>query len=190
LITPNLATRPFLNTRQVWLVAGAAGVLAIILTILNVRLYLASTTDLGAELTRRDELEERYLQLETEVRADVDALQKVPWRTLSGRVQATNLILHQHSFLWLQMLDDIEAVMPWDVRLTQIAPSVGPDEAALTLQVVAQSRPALLKFLENLLDDPRFAEPTPRTEKTPEETEAVGYVMSLRVIYLPSGETS
>jgi hypothetical protein len=152
LITPNLATRPFLNTRQVWLVAGAAGVLAIILTILNVRLYLASTTDLGAELTRRDELEERYLQLETEVRADVDALQKVPWRTLSGRVQATNLILHQHSFLWLQMLDDIEAVMPWDV--------------------------------------PRFAEPTPRTEKTPEETEAVGYVMSLRVIYLPSGETS
>jgi Tfp pilus assembly protein PilN len=190
LITPNLATRPFLNTRQVWLVAGAAGFLAIILTILNARFYLATTTDLGTELTRRDELEEQYQVLETEVRADMAALQKVPWRTLSGRVGATNLILRQHSFLWLKMLDDIEGVMPWDVRLTQIAPSVDPEGAALTLQVVAQSRPALLTFLDNLLADPRFAEPTPHTEKTPEEKEAIGYVMSLRVIYLPSGGTS
>jgi hypothetical protein len=188
-ITPNLATRPFLNTRPVWLVAAAAGFLALILIGFNLRLYLVANRHLDDETTKRDGLELRYSALATEVKEDVDVLEKVPWRSLKGRVDATNLILREHSFSWLEMLDDIERVMPYDLRLTRIAPTVGSDEVTLSLEAVARNRDAMLEFLDNLIADPRFENATPATEKTPEETELATYVLSVRVAYHPSEET-
>lgn len=189
MITPNLATRPFLNTRPVWLVAAAAGFLALILIGFNLRLYLVANRHLDDETTKRDGLELRYSALATEVKEDVDVLEKVPWRSLKGRVDATNLILREHSFSWLEMLDDIERVMPYDLRLTRIAPTVGSDEVTLSLEAVARNRDAMLEFLDNLIADPRFENATPATEKTPEETELTTYVLSVRVTYHPSEET-
>ena len=40
MIAPNLAARPFLNTRPVWLVTGLTGLLALVLIILNIGFYV------------------------------------------------------------------------------------------------------------------------------------------------------
>ena len=189
MITPNLASRPFLNTRPVWLVVGAAGFLTVILAALNLRFFLATNSEMEAELARRNELQVRHGVLETEVRADVDALRKIPWRTLEAKVVATNVILHEHAFSWLEMLDDIEQIMPWDVRMISIAPAMSPEEVTLSLEVVAQTREALLTFLDNLLANPRFSDPTPLSERTPEQATAAGYSMTLRLSYHPQGAT-
>jgi len=188
-ITPNLATRPFLNTRPVWLVAVAAGLLALILIGFNLRLYLVANRHLDDETTKRDELELRYSALATEVKANVDVLERVPWRSLQGRVDATNLILREHSFSWIEMLDDIERVMPYDLRLTRISPSVGSDEVTLSLVAIARNRDVMLELLDNMIVDPRFENPTPLSEKTPEETKLATYLLSMRVTYQPYEET-
>jgi len=187
-ITPNLATRPFLNTRPVWIVAAVAGLLALILIGFNLRLYLVANRHLDDETTMRDELEHRYTALATEVTTDVSVLEKVPWRSLKGRVDATNLVLREHSFSWIEMLDDIERVMPYDLRLTKISPSVGADEVTLSLVAIARNRDAMLNFLDNLIADPRFENPTPSSEKTPEETTLATYLLSMRVTYHPYEE--
>jgi hypothetical protein len=187
-ITPNLATRPFLNTRPVWIVAAVAGLLTLILIGFNLRLYLVANRYLDDETAMRDELEHRYSALATEVRTHVNVLEKVPWRSLEGRVDATNLILHKHSFSWIEMLDDIERVMPYDLRLTKISPSVGPDEVTLSLVAIARNRDAMLDFLDNLIADPRFENPTPSSERTPEETTLSTYLLSMRVTYRPHEE--
>lgn len=188
MITPNLATRPFLNTRPVWLVTAVAGLAALILLALNLRLLLVSNRSLDDDMAKRDALFERHQLLEAEVRKDIDTLERVPWRSLIGRVEATNLILREHAFSWLGMLDDIERVMPYDVRLTRIAPTVGPDGVTLTLALIAHNRDAMLQLLDNLIADPRFSSPTPSMEATPEESATAGYVMNLRVDYHPMGE--
>ena len=188
MITPNLASRPFLNTRPVWIVAGAAAALALVFAALNVWFYLATSSHMEAELARRDELEARHETLTAEVRADVDDLRRVPWRALTGKVVATNVILREHSFSWLAMLDDIERVMPWNVRMTNIAPTVKTDEVVLSLEIVAQTREAMPTFLENVLADPRFSDPTPANERTPEEATAAGYFLTLKVTYHPGEE--
>ncbi len=189
MITPNLATRPFLNTRPVWLVAAAAGLLALILIGFNLRLYLVANRHLDDETTMRDGLELRYSALATEVKADVDVLERVPWRSLKGRVDATNLILREHSFSWIEMLEDIERVMPYDLRLTRIAPTVGSDAVTLSLVAIARNRDVMLEFLDNLIADPRFENATPSSERTPEETELATYLLSMRVTYHPYEET-
>jgi Tfp pilus assembly protein PilN len=189
LITPNLATRPFLNTRPVWLVTIAAGMAAAILLVLDLRLVLVANRALEDETTRRDELLERHQVLEAAVRADVQALERVPWRSLTRRVSATNVILREHAFSWLGLLDDIEGVMPYDVRLTRIAPAVSADDVSLSLTLIAHNRDAMLELLDNLVADPRFSNPTPLTETTPEESSAA-YMMNLRVDYHPNPEAS
>ena len=187
MITPNLATRPFLNPRPVWIVTAIAGVAAAILLAADLRLFLVADRALDDDMARRDALLARHELLETQVRKDVAALERLPWRSLTHRVEATNLILREHSFSWLEMLDDIERIMPYDVRLTRISPGVGTDEVTLSLALVAHNREAMLQLLDNLIADPRFSDPTPSMEASPEETSA-DYAMNLRVNYHPVPE--
>lgn len=190
MITPNLATRPFLNTRPVWLVTAVAGLAAIVLLGLDLRLILVENRAHDAETAKRDALSKQVEELATEVRVDVDALEKVPWRSLTRRVSATNLILREHAFSWIGMLNDIERVMPYNVRLTRIGPAVGPDEVTLSLTLIALNRDSMLEMLDNLIADPHFSEPTPTVESTPEESTTAGYLLTLRVNYHPTLEGS
>lgn len=185
MITPNLASRPFLNTRPVWLIAIAAGILAVILVAANLRLYLVTNRSVDDELARYDELELQSGDLESAVRGDMEVLKGVPWRSLRARVDATNLVLREHAFSWLRLLDDIERVMPYDVRLTKIVPSVTSSGVIISFDVVALNRDAMLDFLDNLVADPRFFDPTPASEQTPEESTAGIYVLAMRVDYKP-----
>lgn len=186
MITPSLASRPFLNTRPVWVMTIAAGCVALILIVLNLRFYLITNRMVEGEIATRDILEERFTELETEARQEIAFLNRVPWRTLEARVNATNLVLEEHAFSWLQMLDDIERVMPYDVRLTRITPSVGDEGVMLTFEVVARNRDAMLEFIDNLVEDPRFGDPTLSSEQTPEESSTGTYLLMMRARYFAS----
>jgi hypothetical protein len=188
MITPNLASRPFLNNRPVWLVTALAAFIAVVLIAINLRLFLVDNKALANETRTRDQLSREKEEIVRRVRADVAALERVPWRSLRGRVEASNLILREHAFSWLQMLDDIERIMPYDLRLTRITPSVGQDGISLSFDAVAKNREAMLQLLDNLIADPRFEEPSPTAEGTPEESGTGFYTLSTRVRYLPPGE--
>jgi len=185
-ITPNLASRPFLNTRPVWVVTVAAGVLAVALVVLNVVSYLSSNRTLAEQISERDALLAEKNALETEVRAQVLELEEVPWRSLAARVRATNVILHERGFSWLQMLDDVERVLPYEVRVIRISPKVDADGVALSLDVVCRTRDALLELLDKLIADPAFSDVVPLREGTQEGGSSVlGYELSLKVTYHP-----
>ena len=181
MITPSLASRPFLNTRPVWVMTIAARVLALIMIALNLRFYLITNRAVEDEIATRDALEERYNELGLRPRQEIAILNRVPWRSLEARVNATNLVLQEHAFSWLRLLDDIEHVMPYDVRLTRITPSVSPEGVMLAFEVVARNRDAMLDFIDNLVEDPRFDDPTLASERTPEDSGTGTYVLTMRV---------
>ena len=185
MITPNLASRPFLNTRPVWLVTATAALLALLLIALNVLSYTRAGRTLEPQIEHRDRLLTQERALNTEISAVVAELEQVPWRSLSARIDATNVILREHNFSWLMMLNDVERVMPYDVRISQVSPDVGPSEVDLFLRVEAKTREAMIEFLENLVADPRFCQPTPRSETTPEQSDTGSYQLSLSVRYHP-----
>ena len=186
--TPNLASRPFLNTRPVWLLAAVAGGLAIILTVINVHLWVASSRALAAQVERRDQLLAEHGELERELRRDAAALDRVPWRSLSRRADEVNLVLREHAFSWSQLLDDVERVIPREVRIIRISPAADKEGVSLTLDAVARSREDMLQFLDNLLADKAFDRPRPRSESTPDDSKSASYEFSLDVRYLPGGE--
>jgi len=189
-IIPNLASRPFLNTRPVWLVTAAAGVLALALVLLNVLSYVRAGRTLEPQIEHRDRLLVEERALVAGLSGLVAELEQVPWRSLDARIEATNVILREHNFSWLAMLNDVERVMPYDVRILQVSPDVGPTGVDLHLRVVAKTREAMIEFLDNLIADPRFSRPTPRTETTPEQSESGSYNLSLSVHYHPPEASS
>ena len=73
------------------------------------------------------------------------------------------------------------------MRLTKIAPKVDLDSVNLSLVAIGRTRDALLELLDNLIADPAFSDPTPRSEITPEES-GLGYVLTLSVTYHPPAE--
>jgi Tfp pilus assembly protein PilN len=190
MIIPNLASRPFLNTRPVWLVTLAAGALALLLVSANVRLYFDSSQSHMELLLHREQLELEHRALEGDVRKSLDELDAVPWRRLASRVDNLNLILREHAFSWIVLLNDIEGVLPREVRLIKISPKVEKDGAILNIQGVARSREGMLDFMDNLIADPRFAKPLPSSEVPPEGGKTVGYLFSLRVDYSPLEEVT
>jgi Tfp pilus assembly protein PilN len=184
-MVPNLASRPFLNTRPVWIVSIIAGLVAVVMITVNIRLYLTSLHDNAAQSQRCEELDAAYQELEGKTRVHLDALDKVPWRDLEQRVTRFNVILREHSFSWLKLFSDIERVMPYKVRLILVQPKISKDEVTLTLEAVARDRDAMLEFLDNLIADPSFSKPIPRLERTPEDGSSIGYLFSLVVTYYP-----
>lgn len=185
MITPNLASRPFLNTRPVWLVTGFSALLALVFVVLNVFSWVAGNRTLATQLEQRDRLRIEKAALETGLRSQLAEMEKVPWKSLSGRVRATNVVLREHGFSWSRLLDDIERIMPYDARLTKAAPGVAPDGVTLSLVLIARSRDALLELLENLIDDHAFSEPVPVRETLPDDSRTGEYELTLRVNYHP-----
>ena len=187
MIAPNLASRPHLNTRPVWVVTVVAALLAVIFAAANIEVWLSTDRALGEQLARLDQLETEYRRLSADVGERAENLNRVPWRSLEAQITLVNSVVREHDFSWLGMLDDIEGVLPYDVRLTKISPKVDTDSVSLSLMAVGRTRDALLEFLDNLIADPSFSEPTPQSEITPEES-GYGYVLNLTVVHHPPKE--
>jgi Tfp pilus assembly protein PilN len=185
---PNFSSRPYLNTRPVWILTTVALVVTLVLVVLNVRAYLASDHALAEHVALSERLAAEHQTLIEAIRADARALDQVPWRSLARRVENVNAIFAQHSFSWLALLDHVEAVLPYNVRLISIAPVLDGGRVKLTVKAVAQSREALLELLERLVADPHFVDPRPSREDWPEAAKTVGYLVNLQVDYLPEGE--
>jgi len=186
---PNLASRPFLNTRPAWLVTAAAGLLTVaMVTVLSVS-YLRGNQTLAERLADRDALRVRHDEVATALQVEAAKLKDVPWKSLESRINATNSILRERAFSWLMMLDDLEEVLPYDVRVTRIAPKVDGNTVMLGLEVTSRSWDALLEMLDTMLADPRFGLPSPNDVVLPERSNAAGYEMTLSVTYTPVEET-
>ena len=132
MIVPNLASRPHLNTRPVWLVAGVAALIVLVFAAVNLSVWFKSSRSLEEQIRLHDELKIEEERLSREVSEQAESLNRVPWRSLTARVNAVNTVIREHEFSWIGLLDDIERVLPYDVRLTKITPKVEDENVSLT----------------------------------------------------------
>jgi len=184
MIAPNLASRPHLNTRPVWIVTIVAAFLALIFAVVNTSVWIKSSQSLEEQILTYERLKEDAERLTTEVEEQAASLNRVPWKSLSAKVNKVNGVIREHEFSWIGLLDDIERVLPYDVRLTKITPKVDTDTVNLSLMAIGRTREALLEFLDTLIVDPSFSDPNPLSELTPEDS-GFGYVLNLTVVHHP-----
>jgi Tfp pilus assembly protein PilN len=183
----NLASQPFRRDRAVLVASGALGILLALLLV-----FLLSLNNLeGVQVaeTRRE-----IAQLETRLRAlsaqqaRQDAILRQPENAeVLERSLFLNALLFRKGISWTRIFADLEKVVPYNVRIMTIRPSVaGPNQVSLDMTVGADALAPVIDLLKNLEGSPSFGQVYSHSVLPPTQTDklfrcrvSVNYVQKL-----------
>jgi Tfp pilus assembly protein PilN len=117
-------------------------------------------------------------------------LAAVSWKKLQFETASLQDVVARRRLVWSQLLADLERVMPREIRLVSIMPSVSREgNARVAISGVATSREAWLKLLAVLFTDRKFSDPMPSSEEAPSASNSQGYKFQLTFTYLAEGRS-
>ena len=147
--TLNLATRTYINSRQVNLILGVVGgVLLVMLAGFSYRVIM--------NRAEQQKLEQDLAVVEARIKASGKGISEKEYQALLGKIKIANGIIQRKSFNWLGFLEWLEVVVPDGVMVTSLEPSL--KERKLTISGVARNFQTMRKFLENLEDSKFFTD--------------------------------
>lgn len=161
----NLAARPYRDYRPVYAVVVVVSLITAFLMLNNIDTYYRYIHETRNTRTKIAEIE-RQTDAERQ-RADMTErrLGTLDLKLLNGQARFINAKLRERSFSWSVLLDELETILPRDVRILTIAPTVdATGVVSLALAFEAKSGDGMTTVLENMLRDPQFANPFPTSE--------------------------
>jgi len=188
MLRPNLAGKPFLDTRPVVAAGVALALVAVTLTAVSVGEFVSEHGQETNIVESVRQLQANRDALSVEVTALDRQLARAPWKKLKAEAASMQQIVVQRRSLWGLLFADLERVLPWDTRLSSIDLQSGENgEITVALGGLATDRAAWLKLLGRLFTDSHFSDPLPMSEEAPGEQNSVGFRFTLRVRYWPEG---
>jgi Tfp pilus assembly protein PilN len=153
----NLASEPFRRTRPVIVVSG---VCAALLTALLALLISLSAMERGQAADARrmlSQLQAQERRIDAE-RTKFEAILRQPENAeVLDRNLFLNTLLYAKGISWTRMFDDLEKVMPHNVRLISIRPQATAQNAVMLDMVVgAESAEPVVQMLTRLERSPLF----------------------------------
>jgi Tfp pilus assembly protein PilN len=171
-IAINLATQPFRRDRPVLVLTGVLS--AALLGLLGVLIYL-SVTQRGQLADARhtvDQLQRRVRAISIE-QAKLDAVLRQPENAVVlERSLFLNDLLTRKGISWTKILEDLSQVVPYNVRIMQIRPTVNSqNQVVLDMQVGAESPESIIQFLKSLEESPLFGQVYDHSSSGPSQSD-------------------
>jgi Tfp pilus assembly protein PilN len=167
----NLASQPFRRDRA--MLAASIAVTVLLLCTLGVLVSLAladraQMADVRADIAR---LNARIREVNTEqTRLDI-VLRKPENAEVLERSVFLNELLVRKGISWTRIFADLEKVLPHNVRIVQIHPSVdAQNRIMLDMQVASESPEPVIEFMRRLAQPP-FGKPDPKLQQGPTQAE-------------------
>ena len=191
----NLASRPFRNNVPFWCAHVALATAVLVFAYWNVRTYGAAKADVEAIQADIGSVERQLTELE---KRDVEAqraAKEFDLKILKFQADQANEIILRRGLSWTKLFNELEKVVPYEVKMTAIRPMYGTREEArgagfegtvpISVEGVAQSLPAFLELERALIMDPHYGSVEPmRTETKPGANEVE---FELTFLYDPNG---
>jgi Tfp pilus assembly protein PilN len=162
----NLATRPFYNVRAVHALIGAFAVLVLALTLFNAVELLrltASQRTLGA---RAFEAERQAQRLRAEAARIRTQINQKELEAVAAAAREANSIIDRRAFSWTELLTQLEATLPDDVRITTVQPRLDKDIFKVGLVAEARRAEDVAAFIEALEKTGAFTNVVPLEQQT------------------------
>lgn len=179
----NLAARPYRDYRPVYAVVVTLSLLTAFLMLNNIETWYRYRHDTSATSGKIDSVEakirkERELQDIAQRR-----LRALDLTTLDAQTHFVNAKLAERAFSWSTLLDELESVIPQDVRLSSVAPSFAPDGTiGLALNFEAKGPTGMITTINRMNADPQFSNVFPGSESL----QVSGtYTFNLNATYAP-----
>ena len=168
----NLASEPFRRDRPALLASAAASLLLIVA--LAVLISLAATErGRAAETSRAIERLRAQLRTLTAEQARLEgALRHRENAEVLERSRFLNGLLQRKGISWTKIFDDLEKVMPHNVRLFAVRPQANPqNQIYLDMVVGAESGPPVVEMLKRLEAAPEFGDTYIHSTQPPSPSE-------------------
>ncbi|MGE5648349.1 MAG: hypothetical protein ACM336_21430 [Acidobacteriota bacterium] len=153
----NLASEPFRPARPVIVASGAAAVLLLGLLGLLIALSVMESGQAAEARGAIDRLEKQSKQMNAEQARLEGVLRQPENAAVLERNLFLNSLIYAKGISWTRLFDDLEKVMPHNVRLISIRPQTsGQNEVMLDMILGAESAEPVLKMLRTLEGSPLF----------------------------------
>ena len=194
-LRPNLARRPFVDTRPANVTAGVLLLSAIVMTTTSVRTVYGY---LEGSKRSREAIVSLRSEIESLAATRRDAEQKLARFDLAGLragAEEANSLARLRAFSWSRFLTRLEKTLPSDVRVVAVGLSRENETAAsraaapadqafhVTLSLVSRDPDGLPKLIRAFYASPWFDAPTPVGEAGGEKGSTEGRTLSLGVLY-------
>jgi Tfp pilus assembly protein PilN len=168
----NLASEPFARTRPVIVFSSAAAVLLVGLFGLLIAL---SVLEQGQAAEARGNINrlEKQMQVLNREQARLEGILRQPENAeVLERSLFLNSLLYAKGISWTRLFDDLEKVMPHNVRLMTIRPqAMGQSDVMLDMVVGAENPGPVVEMFKNLESSPMFKDTLVHNSFPPTQTE-------------------
>jgi hypothetical protein len=179
MLRTNLSTRPFYNTRAVRIGLAVVGVVAAGLTIFN-------TAELWRLQRANRELTTTVTQNESQasdLRQKASVIQRAIDRTQLSQVtmaaREANTLIDRRAFSWTELLNQFQATLPPQVRVSSVQPQVDNDGRMLVaMSVQSRQQEDLDSFIEALEKTGVFREVLSRSDQSAEDGSLVSVLQA------------
>ena len=199
-LRPNLARRPFVDSRPANVAASLLLLAAIVLTVVSVRTVHAYLDDSRQSRAEVASLKAEIDRFEASGRQAQEKLARFDLAGMQAGAEQANELARLRAFSWSRFLTRLEKTLPNDVRVVSVslskpeaaksAPKAGakkalPEDAFLvSLSLVSRDPDGLPKLIRTFYASPWFDAPTPSSETGGERGSAEGRTFVLGVVYL------
>ena len=182
----NLARRPFRNNTLLYCVFSGCALLLLAGSIYNYWEFRRSGVELEALQTEIGAIDERQQAFAAQVEQVRQEIRAVDLTTFNAKADFANGLLLSKFFSWSDLFDLLEDLMPPEVKLRSIRPSVSAQRIEIQVDGLAQTPMALYEFQKALDDDEHFANVYPLSENTRETRGELNF--DLVMDYVPGGK--
>jgi len=142
----NLASRSYVNKRALYIGYLVCGVVLVAGLFYTLAYYFDLQSQISTTEARLGELKDKILASQGGDAADYNAAR---YDKVLVQIHLANGILSRDSFRWTKLLDQLEQVVPGNVRIKSISPD--HEENTVELTGVAKGLTDLKKLLDNLI---------------------------------------
>jgi len=168
----NLASQPFRRDRAVLAASGAVGVMLVALLVFLIslnRLQSGQVVDTRKEIAQ---LEKQIRSISAE-QARLDAVLRQPENAeVLERSLFLNALLYRKGISWTRIFADLEKVVPYNVRIMSIRPTVNAqNQISLDMTIGTESPQPAIELLKSLETSPLFGAANLHSSLPPTQTD-------------------
>ena len=170
----NLATQPFRRDRPVIVLSTLVAAVLIGLLAVLVDLSFSQRGELAEARQNVADLQRRVKAIAAE-QAKFDAVLRRPENAeVLERSLFLNELLRRKGISWTKILEDLEKVVPYNVRIIQIRPTLNSrNQVVLDMQVGSESQGPVITLLKNLEESPLFGQVYDHNGSPPSQSDPV-----------------
>jgi Tfp pilus assembly protein PilN len=180
----NLSSRPFVNYRKFYLIAGFLLGLLSIVSYWNFSEYRFSHERRQAFVESLSNDQMRLEAMGKEEEKLLRSLQTAETSDFLDRVEYINQIITRRTFSWTRLLNDLEKLTPPNLQLASIKPQVRGKDLVIEIVVKGRNTQEMIQFVLNLENSGKFIDVSPMYEDLSKNPGFVGREMGVVVKYL------